>query len=429
MRRLAAACAVGSAVEFYDFYIYGTAAALVFPSVFYPNLGTSMATIASMGTFAAAFLSRPLGAVVFGHLGDRLGRKRTLVATLLIMAVSTVTVGVVPSSATIGLAAPMILISLRLMQGFAVGGEWAGSALLSTESAPAHRRGHYGMFTTLGAGLALALSGLTFLGVNYTMGEDSVAFMRWGWRIPFLLSAVLIGIAMFVRLKINETPVFTQERSTASAGNARSRRPFAAPLAEVLRWQCREILLAAGSVLGAFGFVYLASTYLPSYAQTHVGYSRNFILLVGVLGGLICIAFAALTATLCDRFGRRRMMLIAWALGLPWSLLVMPLIDSGYPALFLVALLGVYAIAAGAFGPVVSFVPELFATRYRYTGTGLAVNLAGIAGGAVPPFVAGSLLTTFGSSAVGFMMAILVAASLISVYLLPETAGTALVGR
>ncbi|VAZ78451.1 Inner membrane metabolite transport protein YhjE [Mycobacterium persicum] len=422
MGRVALACVVGSAVEYYDFYIYGTAAALVFPSVFYPGLGPTMATVASMGTFATAFLSRPLGAAVFGHFGDRLGRKKTLVATLLIMAVATVTVGVVPATATIGVLAPLILILLRLLQGFAAGGEWAGSALLSAESAPAHKRGYYGMFTAIGGGIALVLSGLTFLVVNYTVGADSSAFLHWGWRIPFVLSAVLVVIALFVRLKISETPVFATEMARTDAGKATG---SPAPLAEVLRRQRRELVLAAGCVLAVFGDLYLASTYLPSYAQTRLGYSRDFILLVGVLGGLTCIVFVSTTAALCDRFGRRRLMLIGWAAGLPWSLLAMPLIDSGDRTWFAVAILGIYAVAAAGFGPVVALIPELFATRYRYTGTALSINLAGIAGGAAPPLVAGTLVAVYGSWAVGVMMAALVAVSLLSTYLLPETTGIA----
>ena len=426
MRRVALACVVGSAVEYYDFYIYGTAAALVFPTVFYPGLGPTLATIASMGTFATAFLSRPLGAAVFGHFGDRLGRKKTLVATLLIMALSTIMVGVVPPTATIGVIAPVILILLRLLQGFAVGGEWAGSALLSTESAPADKRGYYGMFTALGGGVALVLSSLTFLVVNCTIGPNSSAFMHWGWRVPFLLSAVLIAIGLYVRVRIRETPVFAGEMAKVDTTRAINNP---APLTEVLRRQRREILLAMGSVLAVFGFGYLASTYLPSYAQTHLGYSRGFILLVGVLGGLTCVVFVSLTATLSDRFGRRRLMLAGWALGLPWSLLVMPLIDSGSRTWFAVAILGVYAIGASCFGPVIAFIPELFATRYRYTGSAVAFNLAGIAGGAAPPLVAGALVASFGSWAVGLMMSVLVAASLVCTYLLPETRGTALDGR
>lgn len=421
MRRVALACLVGSAVEFYDFFIYGTAAALVFPTVFYPQLSPTMATVASMGTFATAFLSRPLGAAVFGHFGDRLGRKRTLVVTLLIMALSTVTVGLVPGTATVGIAAPLILITLRLLQGFAVGGEWAGSALLSAETAPAERRGRYGMFTVIGGGIALVLSSLTFLGVNLTIGERSSAFMTWGWRLPFLFSGVLIAIALYVRLNIKETPVFARQESP----NAASGTPFA----QVLRMQRREVVLAAGCVLGCFGLVYLASTYLTAYAATDLGYSRNVILLVGALGGLMCIAAAALTSTLCDRFGRRRVLLVCWAVGVPWALLVMPMVDSGDVTLFAVAIGGLFALDGAVFWPVTAFVPELFPTRYRYTGTALSVNVAGVIGGAVPPLIADPLLEHYGSWAIGLMMATLALVSLLATYLLPETNGIALFER
>ncbi|PJE03644.1 MFS transporter [Mycobacterium sp.] len=421
MRRVALACLVGSAVEFYDFFIYGTAAALVFPTVFYPQLSPTMATVASMGTFATAFLSRPLGAAVFGHFGDRLGRKRTLVVTLLIMALSTVTVGLVPGTATVGIAAPLILITLRLLQGFAVSGEWAGSALLSAETAPAERRGRYGMFTVIGGGIALVLSSLTFLGVNLTIGERSSAFMTWGWRLPFLFSGVLIAIALYVRLNIKETPVFARQESP----NAASGTPFA----QVLLMQRREVVLAAGCVLGCFGLVYLASTYLTAYAATHLGYSRNVILLVGALGGLMCIAAAALTSTLCDRFGRRRVLLVCWAVGVPWALLVMPMVDSGDVTLFAVAIGGLFALDGAVFGPVTAFVPELFPTRYRYTGTALSVNVAGVIGGAVPPLIADPLLEHYGSWAIGLMMATLALVSLLATYLLPETNGIALFER
>ncbi|MBO0880711.1 MAG: MFS transporter, partial [Mycobacterium sp.] len=191
MKQVAASCLVGTTVEYYDFFIYAIAAALVFPAVFFPDLSPGMATTASMGTFATAFLSRPIGAAVFGHFGDRLGRKKTLAATLLIMGMSTVAVGLVPTTAVIGVAAPLILIFLRLLQGFALGGEWAGSALLSAEYAPVAKRGRYGTFTLLGGGAATVMTSLTFLSLNYTIGEHSTAFMQWGWRLPFLFSAAL----------------------------------------------------------------------------------------------------------------------------------------------------------------------------------------------------------------------------------------------
>ncbi len=418
MRRVAAACLVGSAIEFYDFLIYGTAAALVFPTVFFPHLGPTVAMIASMGTFAAAFLSRPLGAAVFGYFGDRLGRKKTLIATLLIMAVSTVTVGLVPSTAAIGMAAPLILVGLRLLQGFAVGGEWAGSALLSAEYAPAGKRGRYGMFTLLGGGTAGVLSSLTFLGVNVTIGENSLAFMQWGWRIPFLVSAALIGIALYVRLNIDETPVFAEEKAHNLVPKA--------PIAEVLRLQRREIALAAGNMTSAFGFVYMGNTYFVMYAHSHLGYSRSFIWSVGVLVGLVSIACVALSATLSDRVGRRRIMLLGWAGCLAWSFVVLPLIDTGDPVLYGVAIVGMFTITAIGSGPTAAFVPELFATRYRYSGSALAQNLAGVVGGALPPLIAGTLLATYGSWAIGLMLATLALTSLVCTYLLPETNGTAL---
>jgi metabolite-proton symporter len=418
MKRIATACLVGTTIEYYDFFIYGTAAALVFPTVFFPHLSAALATTASMGTFAAAFLSRPVGAVVFGYFGDRLGRKKALVTTLLIMALSTVTVGLVPTTAAIGSAAPLILVALRLLQGLALGGEWAGSSLLSAEYAPAGKRGRYSMFTLVGGGIGTVLTCLTFLGVNYTIGEHSPAFMQWGWRIPFLISGALIAIALYVRLHIDETPVFAEEK-------ARHLVPKA-PLAEVLRLQRREVVLAAGSALGYFSFPYMASTYLPTYGHIHLGYSRNLILFVGLLGGLAYVAFVALSATLSDRVGRRRMMLVGWAACLPWSFVVMPLVGTGDPICYAVAAVGTKAIASIGFGPIAAFIPELFSTRYRYSGTALALNIAGIAGGAVPPLIAEALRATYGGWAIGIMLATLALASMMCTYLLPETNETAL---
>jgi metabolite-proton symporter len=418
MKRVAAACLIGSTIEYYDFFIYGTAAALVFPTVFFPHLSAAMGTIASMGTFAAGFLSRPLGAVVFGYFGDRLGRKKTLVATLLIMALSTVGVGLVPSTAAIGVAAPLILIALRLLQGFALGGEWAGSALLSAEYAPAARRGFYGMFTPLGSPTAGVLASLTFLGVNYTIGEHSPAFMQWGWRLPFLMSAALVGIGLYMRLNINETPVFAEEK-------ARNLLPKA-PLSELLRLQRRKVALAAGSVLCGFAFGFMTGTYLATYANTHLGYSRNAVLSVGVLGGLAFLVFIAFSAILCDRVGRRRMMLVGWAACLPWSFVVIPLMDTGNTIFYAVAIVGIHTATGIGFGPIAAFIPELFATRYRYSGTALAVNLAGVVGGALPPLLAGTLQATCGSWAIGLMLAIVAAVSLVCTYLLPETKGITL---
>jgi MFS family permease len=418
MKRVAAASYVGSAIEYYDFYIYGTAAALVFPKVFFPHLGTTMATVASMATFAAAFLSRPLGAAFFGHFGDRLGRKSTLIATLLIMGLSTLAVGLVPGAVTIGVAAPLILLTLRLVQGFAVGGEWAGSALLSAEYAPADARGRYGVFTQMGVGSGLVMSSLLFLVVNQTIGEASRAFIDWGWRIPFLFSVVLIVIALYVRLNVAETPVFVAQRAR---DNAR-----VAPLAALFRSQRREVLFAAGSMVGFFTLGYMANAYLMSYAHTHVGFSPKLILSVGLLGGVVVVVFNVLGAVLCDTVGRRRVIMTAFAIGVPWSFVVLPLVDTGNAVLFALALAGTYAVAGTAYGPMAAFIPEIFGTRYRYSGTGLSLNLAGLVGGAVPTIIAAPLLATWGVPAIGLMMAAVVLVSLVCTLLLPETKGTAM---
>ncbi len=417
IKRVALASYVGSAIEYYDFYIYGTAAALVFPKVFFPHLGTTMATVASMATFAAAFLSRPIGAAFFGHLGDRLGRKSTLIATLLIMGLSTLTVGLVPGSATIGMAAPLILLTLRLVQGFAVGGEWAGAALLSAEYAPAGERGRYGMFTQMGVGSGLVMSSLMFLLVNQIIGETSRAFLEWGWRIPFLFSAVLIVIALYVRLNVAETPIFAELRQS---GTNR------APVADLFGHQRREVLLAAGSMIGFFALGFMGNTFLMSYAHTHVGFSPTLVLSVSLLGGVVALVCNTVSAVLCDRFGRRRVIMTAFATGVPWSFAVLPLLNTGSALWFAVAIAGTFAVAGCAYGPMAAFVPEIFATRYRYSGAGLSLNLAGLVGGAVPTVAAAPLLASYGVASVGVMLAAVVAVSFVCTALLPETKGVAL---
>jgi MFS family permease len=418
IKRVALASYVGSAIEYYDFYIYGTAAALVFPKVFFPHLGTTMATVASMATFAAAFLSRPIGAAFFGHFGDRLGRKSTLIATLLIMGLSTLTVGLVPGAATIDLAAPLILLVLRLVQGFAVGGEWAGAALLSAEYAPAEARGRYGMFTQMGVGSGLVMSSLMFLAVNQTIGETSRAFLEWGWRVPFLCSAALVGIALYVRLNVAETPVFAEHK--ARDVNR------ATPLAALFGSQRRELMLAAGAMIGFFALGFMGNTYLMSYAHNHVGFSPQLVLMVSLLGGVVALVCNTVSALLCDRFGRRRVIMAAFAVGVPWSFVMIPAVDTGSALWFAVAVAGTFAVAGSAYGPMAAFIPEIFATRYRYSGAGLSLNLAGLVGGAVPTIVAAPLSQSYGVASVGAMLAAAVTVSLVCMARLPETKDVAL---
>jgi MFS family permease len=277
MGRVAIASCVGTTLEFYDFYIYGTAAALVFPRVFFPALGSTAATVASFATFAVAFIARPLGAVSFGHYGDRIGRKRTLISTLLLMGVATVLIGLLPGAATIGVAAPVLLVILRFTQGFAVGGEWAGAMLLTTEYAPPQRRGRYAMFPQLGAPIALALSSATFLITDLTLGNTDRSFFDYGWRVPFLVSIVLGGAGLYVRLKIEETPVFRQAQRLSPAQQT--------PLREALTQAPRAVLLAGGSVTVMFALFYTGSTYLTSYGTSPTGaaLSRTLVLSLGIV--------------------------------------------------------------------------------------------------------------------------------------------------
>lgn len=397
LRRVALASYVGSAIEFYDFFIYGTAAALVFPTVFFPHLSPLMATVASLGTFAAAFLSRPIGAAVFGHYGDRISRKQTLVITLLLMGVATVAVGLLPTPASIGLAAPLLLVLLRLIQGFAVGGEWAGSVLLSTEHAPSGKRGYYGMFTQLGLGTALVLANLVFLVVHLTIKTKSEAFLTWGWRLPFLLSALLVATAFVIRTRIEE-PSAPEDKKEAHGG---------LPIADLLRRQWRHVLLAAGVVAGTVMLVYQVGTFFTHYASVHLQYSKDVVLLAGVIGGVITIGCVAASATLSDTYGPRRLILLGVGLAVPWSFVLLPLIDTRRPLVFTAAIVVTYAIIGIAMGPVAAYLPELFDIRYRYTGAALSHNLGGILGGALPPVISPMLLKAFGSWAVGLMMGFL----------------------
>ena len=316
------------------------------------------------------------------------------------------------------MAAPLILLTLRLVQGFAVGGEWAGAALLSAEYAPAKARGRYGMFTQMGVGSGLVMSSLLFLVVNQTIGESSRAFIDWGWRIPFLFSAVLIVIALYVRLNVAETPVFAEQKARDTAR--------VTPLADLFMNQRREVVLAAGSMVGFFALGYMANAYFMSYAHTHVGFSPKVILSVGLLGGVVVVVFNVLGAVLCDTVGRRRVIMTAFAVGVPWSFVVLPLVDTGNAVLFALAIAGTYAVAGTAYGPMAAFIPEIFGTRYRYSGAGLSLNLAGLVGGAVPTIIAAPLLATWGVPAIGTMMAAMVLVSLLCTVLLPETKGTAM---
>ncbi|MBW0117042.1 MFS transporter [Pseudonocardia abyssalis] len=428
LRRVAAASCAGTTIEFYDFFIYGTAAALVFPKVFFPALGSTAGIVASFATFAVAFFARPVGAIVFGHYGDRIGRKRTLISTLLLMGIATVLIGLLPGAETIGVAAPIILVVLRFAQGFAVGGEWAGATLLTAEYAPKEKRGLYGVFPQLGPAIAFALSSATFLITGLVMGDTDEAFLSYGWRIPFLLSILLVGVGLWVRLSIEETPAFKELQQRAQADAASPDRSRRLPFLDAVRAQPREVLLSAGALAMLFAFFYMGTAYLTSYGTNPDGaaLARPVVLGIGIVVAVVFGIATVVAGVLSDRFGRRNVIRTSCVAGILWALVLFPLLDTGTATAFAIGLSVTMVIFAIAYGPAGSYLPELFAARYRYTGAGLGYNLAGVLGGAIPPLLAAGLAASFGSFAIGVMLSLIGVLSLVCVSLLPETRNRAL---
>ncbi|GAA4883194.1 MFS transporter [Pseudonocardia benzenivorans] len=412
-RRVALASLAGTTIEFYDYFIYGTAAALVFNKVFFPNLSPTMGAVAALATLAVVFVFRPLGSAVFGHIGDRLGRKRTLVLTLTLMGLCTVGVGVMPGAATIGWVAPVLLVLFRAAQGFAVGGEWAGAALFASENAADGRRGRLTMYPQLGACVAFVLASLTFLVVNLSIGETSDAFVTWGWRVPFLLSAGLIAVGLYVRLHTSETPVFARARSRGETTRA--------PFLEVWRRQTRTMLLAIGVTTGIFGAMTVGSVYLTTYATTTLHLGMSTILLIDVLAAAAACVTTVLASVWSDRIGRRGLVL-ASCIGLAaWSLVLFPLMNVGTPLAVGTAVVVLLALIGLAYGPLGAYLPEMFATRCRYTGAGVSYNLGGVAGGAVILLIAAPLSATWGGVGLGLYMTAMLLVSIGCLVALPET--------
>jgi MFS family permease len=416
MRRVALASCVGTTIEFYDFFIYGTAAALVFPKVFFPALGSTAGSVASFATFAVAFVARPVGAMIFGHYGDRYGRKQTLIATLLLMGSATVLIGLLPGAATIGIAAPILLVVLRFGQGLAVGGEWAGATLLAAEYAPPGRRGWYAMFPQLGAPIALALSSATFLVTGLTLGNTDQSFLDYGWRGPFLISIVLLAAGLYVRLQIAETPVFRRAQGQQQLATR-------APLREALTYAPRQILLSAGTLTTMFALFYIGTTYLTSYGTSPkgAGLSRAFVLSIGIGAGITMAAGVIASSVAADRLGRRAVVVLCCAGAVVWSLLLFPLLSIHSPTAFGISVIVTLALMGLAYGPVGALLPETFPTHFRYTGAGTSYNMAGIAGGAIPPLIAAPLAAAFGSLSIGIMLCALSLLSLLCAKALVET--------
>jgi len=435
MRRVAATSLAGTSIEWYDFFIYGTAAALVFPRAFFPaDLPPLVALIAAFGTFAVGFIARPFGGVLFGHYGDLFGRKKALVSALLMMGVATTLVGFLPTYSSIGIAAPLGLTLLRFVQGLAVGGQWGGAMLLVTENAPADKRGFYGAFAQAGAPLGLVLANIAFLVVSGSLSDE--AFISWGWRIPFILSIALIALSLYVQLSLEDTPAFKalqdiqaerteHDHEGGHAVNAPVRR---SPILEVIRLQPREIVLAAGAFLAVQVTFYILVAFVVAYGTNPagLGLSRDMMLTVVLIASLVQIPVLFLAASYSDRHGRRGIYMLGAILGGCWAFALFPLINTGEFVWVLLAACGGQVFVGLMYGPQAALLTELFSTRVRYSGASLGYQLGAIFGGAFAPIIATALWSEFGTVYISVYIAFVSVLTLISVMLLSETSGAEL---
>ncbi len=429
--RVATAAFVGTAIEYYDFFLYGMAAALVFGHAFFPALDAAGALLAALSVYAVAFVARPVGAVLFGHFGDRLGRKAVLVVSLLMTGLSTAAVGLLPGYGQWGVWSPIALVLLRFCQGLGLGGEWGGAALLLAEYAPAGRRGRYAGYLQLGPCAGSMLATGVFLALS--LGLSTSAFTAWGWRLPFVASLLLVGVGLFVRLRIAETPVFAQYESqraadpshdpVAASGDPAPHRA-AVPVLELLRDHWRPVLLGGGALSFGYALFYLGNTYALAYATGELGVDRTLMLTLQLLAapsGALAVWFGAGGS---DRWGRRRTLLIATALAACWSLVLFPLLESLRAGLMLLAMVGASVLLGVLLGPMGAYLPELFPTRVRYTGAAFTYNLGGVVGGATAPLLATRLTAHYGTATpVGWYLAGLGVVSVLCLRALPETRG------
>ena len=408
-RQVLFASLVGTAVEFFDFYIYATAAVLVFPRLFFPASNPATSTLASLATFGIAFLARPIGSALFGHLGDRVGRKRTLVLSLLTMGVSTCAIGLLPTYGVIGIAAPLALACCRFGQGIGLGGEWGGAVLLAVENAPPHRRAVYGMFPQLGAPIGFFLSGSVFLLLGRFVTEKQ--FFTYGWRLPFLVSSVLVLLGLYVRLTITETPVFQ--------ASARRAEQVGFPLLTVLRGHGRTLLAGILICFLPFVFVYLMIVFTLSWGITVLGYSRSTFLLLQLAGTIFFAAAIPVSSILAER-GRRSVLLTTSALSALFGLVFAPLFTAGITGAILTLILG-FTLIGLIYGPLGTVVAELFPTPLRYTGSSLAFSLAGIFGASFAPSIATWLARTHGLAYVGYYLSASALLTCLGLLLVRET--------
>ncbi len=400
---------VGTTIEFFDFYIYATAAVLVFPRLFFPASDPKSATLASLATFAIAFLARPVGSALFGHFGDRVGRKTTLVAALLTMGVSTVAIGMLPTYQTIGIAAPLLLALCRFGQGLGLGGEWGGAVLLAIENAPPGKRAWYGMFPQLGAPIGFFFSGSVFLALSRWLTDQQ--FFSFGWRIPFLASAVLVLVGLYVRLTITETPIFRDALTR--------RERVKVPMVEVFRKYPGTLIIGILGSLATFVLFYLMTVFALSWGTTAFHYSRQQFLVMQLVGIVFFALTIPLSAILAERGRRRTMIGVTIAIGL-FGLVMAPLFAAGPRGAILMMAVGL-SLMGLTYGPLGTLLSELFPTAVRYTGSSLTFNFAGIFGASLAPYIATWLATNYGLQFVGYYLTAAAVLTLIGLVATHET--------
>jgi metabolite-proton symporter len=412
MAKIAGASFIGTAVEWYDFFVYGNAAALIFGAKFFPSLSPLAGSLAAFSTFTVGFLARPLGGVFMGHFGDQIGRKSMLVASLMIMGVATFLIGLLPTYAQIGVWAPILLVALRFIQGLGVGGEWGGAVLIAVEHAPSHRRGFYGSFPQMGVPAGIILSNLVFLSLSKFLTREQ--FDSWGWRVPFLLSSALVAVGLYVRFQLTDSPMFKEVTQTRDYARI--------PIAELLRRHWRKVLLASLAFIASTTVGYIVLVYVLSYGTTTLGMSRNSVILMVLLASVLQLVMIPALSALSDRLGRRRVFMTGAIASAAWAVPFFMLLDTRDPWLMLLSLSVAVTFVSAMYGPQGAIAAELFPTLVRYSGASVACQISSILGGGLAPTVAVALFAATGNSlSIALYVAGVCVVSFIAITLAPET--------
>ena len=419
MQKVALTALAGTSIEWYDFFLYGAAAALIFPTAFFGEATPSTALILSLLTFAAGFIARPIGGIIFGHYGDRVGRKKTLVMALILMGVSSTLIGLLPTYAMIGITAPILLTSLRFAQGLAIGGQWGGAMLLVTESAPSDQRGYYGAFAQAGAPVGVILANLAFITTSALVSEES--FYAWGWRIPFLASAILIGISMYIQLNLEDTKAFKELQALRESQKDNNEVIRRSPILEAIQKYPKRIALAAGAFLSIQVTFYILIAFLLAYGVASTDITRDDMLAAVLIASAIMVPLQFMFSSYSDRHGRKGVFMAGAILTGLWAFAIFPLVDTGNFWLIVLAITGGLIFVSMMYGPQAAFFTELFSTEVRYSGATLGYQFGAILGGAFAPTIAALLWKDFGIFWVSVYIAFASLLTLLSVMALTET--------